>query len=281
MMAGRSEREPGATGTPTYGVFAVAAIAVAGWLVLGLGWTPFASDALGAQRATSSATQVSDAADGQAVYLRSCAACHGQQGEGTADGPSLRESGGPAAVDFMLRTGRMPLNRPGDPTQRRTPAFDDATIQALVAYAGSFGPGPTIPTVVTSGADLSRGRELYTANCAQCHGPTGAGDAIGGGVSAPSLAQSDPRTVGEAMRVGPGTMPVFGSGVSDDDVNATAAYLQYLQTTRPPGGLQPPLVGPVTEGFIAVVAGLGLVIVIVRWIEPPGKRRRRAGADEP
>jgi quinol---cytochrome-c reductase cytochrome c subunit len=252
----------------SYGVFAVVAAVLVGWLLSNGVLTPLAG-------ASPVAKQVASAADGRAVYLRSCAACHGPQGEGTADGPSLKESG-PAAVDFMLRTGRMPLNLPGDPTRRRVPAFDDATIQALVAYAGSLGNGPAIPNVVVSGADLSRGRQLYTANCAQCHGPTGAGDAIGGGVSAPSLAESDPRTVGEATRVGPGAMPVFGPGVlSDADVGAIAAYLQYLHTKPQPGGVQPPLVGPVTEGFIAVVGGLGLLIVVVRWIEPPGKLRRR------
>jgi ubiquinol-cytochrome c reductase cytochrome c subunit len=245
-------------------------------LVLGLGWNPVAGAS--GPEPQSGPNQVTAGVDGRAVYLQSCAACHGQQGEGTADGPSLR-SAGTAAADFMLRTGRMPLNRPGDPTQRRQPAFDDATIQALVAYVGSFGPGPTIPTVVTSGADLSAGRELYTANCAACHGPTGGGDAIGGGVSAPALGQSDPTTIGEAVRVGPGAMPVFGSGLSDADVNEIAAYIGYLQTTRPPGGAQPPLVGPVSEGFIAVVIGVGLLIAVVRWIEPPGGRRRGRRAD--
>ncbi|HYX12593.1 MAG TPA: c-type cytochrome, partial [Candidatus Acidoferrum sp.] len=250
---------------------AVIGVAVAGWLILGLGWNPVAGAS--APGRVGQTGQVAQAADGRAVYLQSCAACHGPQGQGTTDGPSLQASG-PAAVDFMLRTGRMPLNRPGDPTQRRQPAFDDATIRALVAYAGSFGPGPTIPTVVLSGADISRGRELYTANCAACHGPTGGGDAIGGGVSAPALGQSDPTTVGEAVRVGPGAMPVFGAGLSDRDVNDIATYLQYLETSRPPGGIQPPLVGPVAEGFVAVVIGVGLLIVIVRWIEPPGGRRR-------
>jgi len=254
-----------------YGAFVVVGlVAIAS---IAIGW-PLAGD--GDARAAS-LRQVASADSGRAIYLQSCAACHGQQGQGTVDGPSLQSSGA-AAADFMLRTGRMPLNRPGDPTRRRPPAFDDATIQALVAYVATLGTGPAIPNVVTSGADVSKGRMLYTANCAACHGPSGGGDAIGGGVSAPSLAESDPRTVAEAMRVGPGAMPVFNeSAISDAEVADIAAYLEYLRRTPAPGGAQPPLVGPVAEGFVAVVIGLGLLLVVVRWVEPgPEARRRKA-----
>jgi ubiquinol-cytochrome c reductase cytochrome c subunit len=256
----------------TYGALLVVGCVLAGWAGLAApGSSPSAAQAAGV-------SQVATSDSGRAIYLRSCAACHGPQGEGTADGPSLQNSGA-AAADFMLRTGRMPLNLPGDPTRRRPPAYDDATIQALVAYVASLGtrPGPTIPTVVVSGADLSRGRALYTAECASCHGPSGGGDAIGGGVSAPSLLESDPRTVGEAVRIGPGAMPVFNeTGLSDEEVADIAAYVQFLRYPPTPGGAQPPLVGPVAEGFVAVVVGLGLIIVVVRWVEP-GPRARRDG----
>jgi ubiquinol-cytochrome c reductase cytochrome c subunit len=256
----------------TYGSFVVVGLVAVAWIALA--W-PLPGD--GGARAAS-LRQVASVDSGRAIYLQSCAACHGQQGEGTVDGPGLQSSGA-AAADFMLRTGRMPLNRPGDPTRRRPPAFDDATIQALVAYVATLGKGPAIPNVVTSGADVSKGRTLYTANCAACHGPSGGGDAIGGGVSAPSLSESDPRTVGEAMRVGPGAMPVFNeSAISDAEVADIAAYLQYLRGTPAPGGAQPPLVGPVAEGFVAVVIGLGLLLVVVRWVEPGPESRGRKGS---
>jgi ubiquinol-cytochrome c reductase cytochrome c subunit len=254
----------------TYGAFLVVVVVLAGWAGLSVpGSSPSAAQAAGLR-------QVATSDSGRAIYLRSCAACHGPQGEGTADGPSLQNSGA-AAADFMLRTGRMPLNLPGDPTRRRPPAYDDATIRALVEYVASLSrqPAPTIPNVVVSGADLSRGRALYTAECASCHGPSGGGDAIGGGVSAPSLMESDPRTVGEAVRIGPGAMPVFNeAGLSDAELADIAAYVQFLRNPPTPGGVQPPLVGPVVEGFVAVVIGLGLLIAIVRWMEP-GPRARR------
>jgi ubiquinol-cytochrome c reductase cytochrome c subunit len=260
----------------TYGALLVVGCVLAVWAGLAApGPSPSTTEPAGLR-------QVAMSDSGRAIYLRSCAACHGPQGEGTADGPSLQSSGA-AAADFMLRTGRMPLNLPGDPTRRRPPAFDDATIRALVEYVAGLGgarPGPTIPTVVVSGADVSRGRALYTAECASCHGPSGGGDAIGGGVSAPSLLQSDPRTVGEAVRIGPGAMPVFNeTGLSDAEVADIAAYIQFLRNPPTPGGAQPPLVGPVAEGFVAVVIGLGLLIVIVRWVEPGPRPRRDGGAE--
>jgi len=258
--------------TRTYGAFLVVGFVLAAWAGLtARGPSPSAAQAAGIR-------QVAASDSGRAIYLRACAACHGPQGEGTTDGPNLQNSGA-AAADFMLRTGRMPLNLPGDPTRRRPPAYNDATIRALVDYVAFLGsrPGPTIPNVVVSGADLSRGRALYTAQCASCHGPSGGGDAIGGGVSAPSLMESDARTVGEAVRVGPGAMPVFNqAGLSDAEVADIAAYVQFLRKPPTPGGAQPPLVGPVAEGFVAVVVGLGLLIAIVRWVEP-GPRSRRDG----
>ncbi len=52
--------------------------------------------------------------EGEALYLQSCAACHGPGGAGTADGPPLVGVGA-ASADFVLRTGRMPLSAPDAP----------------------------------------------------------------------------------------------------------------------------------------------------------------------
>src|SRR5262245_37886520 len=122
------------------------------------------------------------------LYLQNCASCHGQQGEGTANGPSLVGAGA-AAADFYLRTGRMPLGSPGQRPVRQEPHFSDAERQALVDYVASLGPGPEIPQV-SSGGDVHRGWQLYQANCAACHGASGSGNAVGGGSAAASLHQA-------------------------------------------------------------------------------------------
>jgi ubiquinol-cytochrome c reductase cytochrome c subunit len=211
-------------------------------------------------------------AEGHPLFLQSCAACHGAGGGGTADGPALVGVGA-AAADFMLRTGRMPLAAPGAPMVSREPVFTDEQIKALVAYVASLGGGPPIPDVQVTGADLSLGRDLFINSCAACHGAGAGGDAVGGGYVAPSLLGDDPVTVGEAVRIGPGVMPVFGPGqISDEELDAVAAYLAYLHEDAAPGGLTIGGSGPVVEGYVAWMVGMGLLLLAVRRIERKGGR---------
>ncbi|MEA2447241.1 MAG: ubiquinol-cytochrome c reductase cytochrome c subunit, partial [Actinomycetota bacterium] len=151
---------------------------------------------------------------GQDLFEESCASCHGIDGRGTEYGPSLQTSGA-AAADFELRTGRMPLHDPDAQTVRKPPAFSDDEIDLIVAYLASLADGPLdsagepIPTVDLSGVVLSDGQELYTENCAACHGATANGGAAGAGALAPSLHLALPLDVAEATIIGPGEMPRF------------------------------------------------------------------------
>jgi ubiquinol-cytochrome c reductase cytochrome c subunit len=205
-----------------------------------------------------------------ALYTANCATCHGPGGEGSAGGPRLVGVGA-ASVDFYLRTGRMPLGAPDQRPIRQEPAFSEDEIQALVEYVAGFGPGPSIPTV-QGGGDVGPGFALYTANCAACHGATGAGNVVGGGSAAVGLGQASATEVAEALLIGPGVMPPFS--LSDEDREAVIAYVEYLRTAPTPGGAPIGGVGPVAEGFIAILIGLVGLIVIARFV---GSRR---GEDE-
>jgi ubiquinol-cytochrome c reductase cytochrome c subunit len=241
------------------GLVALVAI-VLGWVLSG-----FISPA--SPVAASGITAQVTGGEGPALYLQSCAACHGPTGAGTANGPSLLGVGA-ASADLMLRTGRMPLNAPGAPMVRRDPVFTEPQIEALVAYVASLGGGPAIPDVQVTGADLAKGRDLFTTSCAACHGAAGSGDAVGGGYVAPPLLDVDPVIVGEAIRTGPGAMPVFGPGqMSDADLSAVAAYLAYLREKGAPGGLTLGGTGPVVEGYVAWIVGIGLLLLAARRIE--------------
>ena len=211
---------------------------------------------------------------GASLYLQNCASCHGPAGEGAAAGPSLIGVGA-ASADFYLRTGRMPLGAPGQQPQRQDPQFDEEQIRALVAHVESFGEGPGIPQVSTGG-DLHRGWELYTANCAACHAATGAGNAVGGGFAAVGLGHATPTEIAEAMIVGPGVMPRFAW--PRDDQDAIIAYVEFLRDSPSPGGA--PLGGfwPVGEGFVAVVIGLTLMVVAARFV---GRRSHEGEPDVP
>jgi ubiquinol-cytochrome c reductase cytochrome c subunit len=211
---------------------------------------------------------------GAALFQQSCASCHGGRGQGTEFGPTLVGVGA-ASADFQLRTGRMPFtNSQGTQAQRKPPAFDDQQIRDLVAFVAALGDGPEIPSVRTDTALVPRGQALFVGNCAPCHGATANGGAVGGGAIAPPLDKATATEVVEAMIVGPGQMPVFGFG--EQDLNAIASYVEYLHTSSHPGGFSIGGIGPVPEGFVGWVLGMGLLFVIVVFI---GRDWRRKGGE--
>jgi ubiquinol-cytochrome c reductase cytochrome c subunit len=76
-----------------------------------------------------------------------------------------------------------------------------------------------------------------------------------------------PQQIAEAIRTGPGSMPVFGNAALDDaQLNDTVAFVDSLKHTDDRGGLALGHVGPVTEGAIAIVGALGLLLLATRWI---------------
>ena len=231
---------------------------IAGTLCLAAGLLLLLGEAQPVRGAPSGAELV---AQGQQLFARSCASCHGASGQGTSFGPSLTDAGA-AAADFELSTGRMPLaTGPDTQAKRKPPAFDDQGIQALVAYVASLGTGPPIPQVNMDQALLSRGQQLFIANCAPCHGATGNGGAVGAGVLAPALNVATPLQIAEAMAFGPGQMPHFAFGARD--ANAVVTYVDYLQHAGSPGGFSIGGIGPVPEGFVGWVLGMGLMLLIV------------------
>ena len=209
---------------------------------------------------------------GAELYATQCASCHGVDGQGIEDrGPGLVEEGR-AAVDFVLRTGRMPMADPNMQARRGPVRYTEEQIVALVDYAGSFGDGPDIPEVSTADADLAAGGALYRLNCAACHVASGGGAAIGGGRVAPSLMESTPTEIGEAILVGPGAMPTFGS-FSAADIDDVAAYVDDLQERRTTSVESFGGAGPVAEGLAAWLLGLIPIVALTRWIGSPHEGR--------
>lgn len=215
------------------------------------------------------------AAKGATLFAASCASCHGREGQGSEFGPSLVGVGA-AAADFQLRTGRMPFaDRPGVQAKRKPPAFDDGQIRQLVAFVASLGNGPAIPEVTVDESLVSHGQQLFVGNCAPCHGATGNGGAVGGGALAPALDQATPVQVAEAMLTGPGQMPVFD--YESRDLDAVASYVDFLHQATHPGGFSIGGIGPVPEGFVGWVLGMGLLLLIVVLV---GRPWRVKGGDE-
>ena len=164
---------------------------------------------------TSAPTATSQAStyppSGPELYATHCVSCHGVDGAGVEGrGPSLLGEG-EAATDFVLRTGRMPLAAPDLQARRGPVRFDEDEIDALVAFVSEIGDGPATPDTDIARGDIASGGQLYRLNCAACHVTSGAGAPIGGGRIAPDLMETTPTQVGQAIVVGPGSMPVFAS----------------------------------------------------------------------
>jgi ubiquinol-cytochrome c reductase cytochrome c subunit len=229
-------------------------------------------------RASGQPSPASSPSPGRSLYLADCAWCHGDAGEGTGRGPSL-EGVGAASADFMLSTGRMPIPQPRENPPRRPPAYDREAIDALVQYIVSLGPGIAIPSVDPAAGNLQDGAALYEINCAACHSSSGIGGALTQGLEAPSLLDSTPVEVAEAMRLGgaglrSGNMPRFGPDqIDEQQLNTILAYVRFLQrraerTDR--GGLSLGRWGPVAEGFVAWAVGMLALVFVVRWIGERG-----------
>jgi ubiquinol-cytochrome c reductase cytochrome c subunit len=207
-----------------------------------------------------------ETARGLELFVAGCASCHGVMGEGTDQAPTLIGVGA-AAVDFMLSTGRMPLANPNEQPVRNPPKYSSDEIRAIVAYVSSLGPGgPEIPTVVPGQGDLVQGHQIYSANCLACHGAAAQGASVGGGSVAPSLHAATPTQLAEAPRIGPGVMPLFREDfISDAEMNSLVRYILWLRNPPDRGGLGLGHVGPVLEGLVGWLIGLGLLVLVIRF----------------
>jgi ubiquinol-cytochrome c reductase cytochrome c subunit len=171
-------------------------------------------------------------------------------------------------ADFQLSTGRMPLTDPSVQAVRKPVAYRPAQIDALVAYVGSLGGGPPIPDVNLRNADIAKGFEVFRINCAPCHSSTGNGGALSYGRAAPELHKATSLQIAEAVRSGPGQMPVFGPDtLTDDQVDDVVAYVRSLRDPADPGGFSLGHAGPIPEGLLALLVGVGGLVFIAGRIE--------------
>lgn len=209
--------------------------------------------------------------EGKKLYKVGCASCHGSEGQGSSDGPSL-VGVGEAAVDFQVSTGRMPAQAPGVQAPKKPRAYSEAETQQLAAYIDSLGPGPKIPShsqYDPARGDSARGGELFRTNCAQCHNFTGSGGALTKGKYAPRLTDVDPKHVYEAMQTGPQSMPAFPDTLlTAQDKRDVISYLKAVnsETSTDPGGISLGGFGPVSEGLFAWTIGIALMIAAAVWV---------------
>ncbi len=227
-------------------------------------------------------TQAEMVENGRRLFLTGCASCHGQNAEGLTTingqmiGPSLVGVGA-AAVDFQVGTGRMPMAFPGVQAPEKPEVYNEEEVADLAAYVASLAPGPAIPSeedYSTEGmseeekeAAIVRGGQIFLTNCTACHNFTGAGGAMPHGGYAPSLLETDPKHIYEAMLTGPQSMDVFSNGnIPPEAKKDVIAYIESMREQPGYGGFGLGGLGPVSEGAFAWIAGIGTMVGFAVWI---------------
>jgi ubiquinol-cytochrome c reductase cytochrome c subunit len=211
---------------------------------------------------------------GQALFMENCATCHGSQANGVPASGTLGAFPdlvglGPATIDFWIDSGRMPAkNVRAVEAPRRQPALTPSQALAIAAWVNSLSPSyPDIPTPHLKNANVAEGAAIFALNCAACHTIEGDGDALAESTFAPSLRHIPAFQVVEAIRTGPGDMPRFTGNLSDQQVDDVVEYVTTeIQHPNNPGGFGLGGLGPVAEGFVGLLIGVGVLVLICYWI---------------
>ena len=208
--------------------------------------------------------------EGKQIFLKGCSSCHGLNAEGASVAPSLIGVGA-ASVDFQVGTGRMPMADMSTQAMRKPRVYNEEETAALAAYVASLAPGPAIPGEselnYERDGNSAEGGELFRNNCAMCHNFAGQGGALSQGKYAPTLMGVEPKHIYEAMVTGPQSMPVFSDKtITAEEKLSIIKWIKSAEAEPNLGGATMGRIGPVTEGLLAWVLGLGLLIGIAVWL---------------
>jgi len=115
-----------------------------------------------------------------------------------------------------------------------------AILLAVTVACGGEKPPETTEVIPTLPPELAKGEELYTQNCASCHGEKGAGDGAAAqalnpkprNYKAPASEWKNGNTVAgitKTLKEGiKGSSMVSYSGLGEESIKAIAEYVEYL-----------------------------------------------------
>jgi len=245
------------------------AVVLLGLVTVGMAYGALTGPSSPASAAVPGIVSPQTIAQGRELFTQSCSSCHGVNAQGTSQAPSLVGVGA-AAVDFQVSTGRMPAKETGPEMDRKPVTFTQQQIHALADYVAALGGGPAIPSaaeVSTTGANTALGQSLFITDCAQCHNFDGAGGALTNGKFAPALTQASNTQIFEAMLTGPEAMPVFANTtITPAQKRDIIDYITRLRAEPNPGGFSLGRIGPVTEGLVGFIGGIGVLVFLALWI---------------
>lgn len=187
-----------------------------------------------------------------AIYAAQCVACHGADGLGSGIAPALNDpvvrEKDPAELERTITLGS-----PGTLMAGWSNVLTPADISAMVTLVQRWDevpagviPAPNVP-IPTTEESIALGGELFSSNCARCHGPDGQGTPRAPSLNVKSfLTDTTDQAIQQIITLGvPGTsMPTWGDRMTDADIQAIVGFIrqweptapEVAQPTRPGGG---------------------------------------------
>jgi cbb3-type cytochrome c oxidase subunit III len=183
--------------------------------------------------------------EGQALYLRYCAACHGKDGIALAsqvtpnlDNPGLLAVADDAFLTATIRNGRPGASGRGQPGTKMTEFATLLTpeqIAAIVGYLRHWQTGPSVtPEPLAAGGDAGRGGTVYAAKCATCHGADGWGQLAPRLAGSTFQASASDAFIAHTVRQGrPGTR-MKAVPLTEAELADVVAFVRTLDDVPPP-----------------------------------------------
>jgi mono/diheme cytochrome c family protein len=180
-------------------------------------------------------------AQGVQLYAEQCVACHGADGLGSGLAPALND---PAvrsrSIEEIERIIR--LGVPGTLMAGWEKSLGDDQITAALELITRWeevplgaipAPDRPVPTTLES---LALGSEIFTANCARCHGPEGQGSQRAPSLNVSGfLSSTTDLAIQQIVSLGvPGTaMPAWGDRLTDAEILALVGFIRSWEPTAP------------------------------------------------
>jgi mono/diheme cytochrome c family protein len=186
---------------------------------------------------------IPDLDSGMTVYLDKCIQCHGPTAMGDGEMASNLDSPPPALSDLELARQAVPADWYTVVTlgrmDRFMPPFSSLTDQERWDVTGF------LLSIGLAGEDIEDARDLFEANCAECHLGE---DAVGGLLVDPALlAEFSRHELFEVIEAGLEGMPGFGEELSQDEMWALAAYVQQINLDTQAQSPEPTETDPAAE----------------------------------
>ena len=180
-------------------------------------------------------------AQGISLYAQECVACHGADGLGSRMAPALNDPQvREKTADELLRTIQNGVAGTLMASWANTLQTDQqaALIELITRWdevPGGTIPAPDRPVAVTA-ESLAIGSDLFTQNCARCHGPEGQGTQRAPSLNVKGyLADTNDAALVQIVTFGvTGTaMPAWGDRLDEAQIQAIVGFMRSWEPTAP------------------------------------------------